>query len=198
MNEVWKPIEGYEGRYEVSNSGLVRSLNYHRTGKVKILKTHTDRYGYVCVELPKENNRRKHLTVHRLVAQAFVPNPKEKPEVNHKDGDKQNNCFSNLEWVTMAENQRHAWINGMKELSRRKSSERGVAKEVIERLSIYNNKRKKPIAARNLSTGEEKIYSSQREAANAINGDQGNILKVLKGRARQHKGYTFRYIDEEE
>lgn len=192
-SDVWKPIDGYEGKYEVSNTGMVRILNYHRTGIKKVLSTQIDRYGYVCVCLPKEGNKRKHMTVHRLVAKAFVPNPDGKPEINHIDGNKQNNLFSNLEWVTMQENQRHAWDSGLKEKSRMASSARGKSEDVVKRLAACNEKRKKLIVAKNLKTGEEVFYQTQREAARAICGDQGNILKVLKGRVSQHKGYTFRY-----
>lgn len=193
MTEIWKPICGYEDRYEVSDRGRVRSLNYHRTGEIKELKTRVDRYGYLCISLPMEGNRRKHFTIHRLVAIAFIPNPDNKPEVNHKDGNKKNNYPSNLEWVSMKENQRHAWNNGLKEKSRVISSEKGKQEEMRERLAGYNKKREKAIIACNLETGEEKIFANQREAARAINGYQGNIQKVLTGKVKKHKGYTFRY-----
>lgn len=191
--ELWKQIEGFNGCYEVSNTGKVRSLNYRRTGKTKELEISVDRYGYPCISLPAPNNKRKHFTIHRLVAVAFVQNPDNKAEVNHKDGDKRNNHFSNLEWVTMQENQKHAWENGLKENSRAVSSERGKSPKTIARLSGYNARRKRLIISKCIATGEEKMYSTQREAARAINGDQGNIQKVLKGKVKQHKGYTFRY-----
>lgn len=196
--EIWKTIEGYEGRYEVSNAGKVRSLNYHRRGIIKELKTSVDRYGYSCITLPMGGNRNKHFTVHRLVAAAFLENPESKAEVNHKDGNKLNNHVSNLEWVTMQENQRHAWENGMKEGSRVTSSERGKSAATLERLSACNDKRRKRIVAYNMETGAETTYETQREAARAIGGDQGNIQRVLKGRAKQHKGYTFRYAERQE
>ena len=196
--EEWKAIKGYEGRYEVSNTGKVRSLDYHRRGIIKELKISVDRYGYPCISLPTGGNKKKHFTIHRLVAMAFLANPEDKPEVNHKDGNKLNNHADNLEWVTMQENQRHAWGNGLKEGSRRMSSERGKSAATLERLSVCNDQRRKRIVAQNLETGTETTYETQREAAIAIGGDQGNIQRVLKGRAKQHKGYTFRYAQEEE
>lgn len=97
--EIWKAIEGYEGRYEVSNYGRVKSLNYHRTGKEKVLKPAIDSNGYWRVGLYK-NSKRKFFSVHRLVAEAFLPNPQNLPEVNHKDENKANNRVENLEWCT--------------------------------------------------------------------------------------------------
>lgn len=114
MKEVWKDIAGYEGLYQVSNRGRVRSLARvvpHSTGgkltvspKILIPK---DRNGYDHVSLWK-NNKEYRVKVHRLVAQVFIPNPENKPEVNHIDANPKNNVVENLEWVTRRENMRHA------------------------------------------------------------------------------------------
>ena len=99
MEEVWKEIEGYEGKYQVSNFGRVKSLNYSNTGEEHILKqgkTGRDK-DYYCVGLSK-NGKLKSYLVHRLVAIAFIQNPNNLPQVNHKDEDKSNNCVWNLEW----------------------------------------------------------------------------------------------------
>lgn len=93
--EIWKNIEGYPN-YQVSNMGRVKSLNYNLTGKEKILKSGKDR-GYLKVTLWKEG-KGKNYSIHRLVAQAFLDNHNNLPEVNHKDEDKSNNCVNNLEW----------------------------------------------------------------------------------------------------
>lgn len=92
--EIWCPIKGYEGIYEVSDKGRVRSLKY---GKERILKQRRDKDGYIQVDLYK-NCDQKTCKVHRLVAQAFIPNPDNLPQVNHKDENKTNNSVQNLEW----------------------------------------------------------------------------------------------------
>lgn len=94
--EVFKYIEGYEGLYQISNYGNVKSLWY---GKERILKPSADGNGYLFVNLYKDA-KRKHHQVHRLVAQAFIPNPDNLPQVNHKDECKINNSVENLEWCT--------------------------------------------------------------------------------------------------
>ena len=103
MEEIWKDISGYEGLYQISNLGNVKSLNYSRTGKERILKPGTDKDGYLLVTLYKNRNKRP-FKIHRLVAKAFIPNPDNKSDVNHKDENKTNNCVDNLEWMTRMEN----------------------------------------------------------------------------------------------
>lgn len=102
MNEIFKDIEGYEGIYQISNLGRVKSLNYNHTRKEKILKPRNC-HSYLRVQLYK-NGQKEMPFIHRLVAQAFLSNPQNLPEVNHKDEDKSNNCVDNLEWVTRKEN----------------------------------------------------------------------------------------------
>lgn len=99
MEEIWKDIKGYEGLYQVSNMGRVR-----RNGN--ILSLNTVGHGYHSVSLSKNGIVRK-ILLHRLVAEAFIPNPENKPQVNHIDEDKTNNTLSNLEWVTAKENMSH-------------------------------------------------------------------------------------------
>ena len=94
MDEIWCDIEGYEGLYQISNKGRVKSLY---KGSERILKPRDNGRGYLRVQLTKENTS-KHIRVHRLVAIAFVSNPHNLPEVNHKDENKKNNCVENLEW----------------------------------------------------------------------------------------------------
>ena len=92
--EIWCPVKNYESLYEVSDQGRVKSIGY---GKERILSPGKLQNGYLRVNLCK-NGERKNLLVHRLVAQAFIPNPDNLPEVNHKDEDKDNNSVQNLEW----------------------------------------------------------------------------------------------------
>ena len=98
--EQWKPIEGFEGVYEVSSWGNIRNA------KEEHLKVYKNFKGYLRVDLFK-NGKRFHKRVNRLVAEAFIPNPDNLPQVNHKDGNKENNSFTNLEWVTDEENKAH-------------------------------------------------------------------------------------------
>lgn len=102
-----KPVVGYEGKYAVSLDGSVYSLNFHRTGFTKILKAKCDKDGYLEVGLYK--NGKKYYRIHRLVAMAFIPNPDNLPQVNHKDGVRDNNRHTNLEWCTARENIHHSW-----------------------------------------------------------------------------------------
>lgn len=98
--EVWKPVVGYEGLYEVSDHGLVK-------GPKGIVKPKVGRNGYARTELWRKGERFRP-SIHRLVAQTFLPNPEAKPQVNHLDGDRLNNTASNLEWCTAQENMIHA------------------------------------------------------------------------------------------
>lgn len=114
--EIWKDIEGYEGAYEVSNLGNIRSISrkvlvscssrsvgYERNLCGRLLKPKSDKDGYLFVALGMGNDSK----VHRLVAQAFIPNPDNLPQVNHKDENKQNNRAENLEWCTCKYNNRY-------------------------------------------------------------------------------------------
>lgn len=116
----WVDIKGYEGLYQISPEGNVKSLP-KKFGSNKgwlrgeiILKTYSDKSGYVYVSLTDSNKTSKKLKIHRLLAITFIPNPNNLPQVNHKDGVKDNNALSNLEWCTPGENQKHAFSLGLK------------------------------------------------------------------------------------
>ncbi len=109
-DEIWRDVVGYEGYYKVSNFGRVKS--FHK-GKSKILKFGVSPFGYLRVVLCKDF-KKKNRPIHILVAQAFIPNPDNKRQINHIDGDKTNNHVSNLEWATPAENIHHAFAMGLR------------------------------------------------------------------------------------
>lgn len=110
--EIWKDIKGYEGKYQISNTGYVKSLDFNHTGKEKILKNKVNYKGYCFVTLYKEN-KQYYPAIHRLVAEAFIPNSDCLPQVNHIDGNKCNNHVENLEWCTNLENMHHAIKTGL-------------------------------------------------------------------------------------
>lgn len=102
--EIWRPVKGYEGKYEVSNMGRVRSLTFNKSNKSRILKCGTSStHSYYKVSLCKDGVPCV-FRVHRLVAEAFVPNPENKPVVNHINENTHDNRASNLNWMTIAEN----------------------------------------------------------------------------------------------
>ena len=107
--EIWRDIEDYEDDYQISNFGRLKSF---KNGQVKILKPHVDKDGYLQSVFTK-NGKHKWFKLHRLVATAFIPNLKNKPQVNHIDGHKMNNHVSNLEWVSQSENNLHAAETGL-------------------------------------------------------------------------------------
>ena len=117
--ELWLPIKGYEGLYKVSNASKIKALyrrvdsgKCHREWKEHLLYFAVDGNGYFRTNLAK-NGVNRTVKVHRIVAEAFIPNPENKPTVNHKDGNKQNNNADNLEWATLSEQQIHAYGNGL-------------------------------------------------------------------------------------
>lgn len=117
--EEWRPIAGYEGEYEVSNYGRVRSCGFIQTAangrrilmRPRLLTQQMTKDGYFRVEISKQG-KQKRFAVHRLVADAFIPNPDSKPQVNHIDSNRGNNRVENLEWVTSSENTIHGYRYG--------------------------------------------------------------------------------------
>lgn len=116
MQEIWKDIQDFEGLYQVSSIGNVKRIlfinNKVTKPKERMIRTYTTN-GYKMVDLCKQGKYKRCL-VHRLVATAFIDNPLQKQQVNHKDGNKSNNTVDNLEWCTQSENMKHAYKIGLK------------------------------------------------------------------------------------
>lgn len=185
MEETWKDISGYEGYYQVSNLGRVRSLDrvlsfkanrrnraYQRLLTGRVLYQHTDPHGYKTVSWSFEN---KHETkyVHRLVATAFVDNPRKLSDVNHIDGVKTNNYTGNLEWVTKQENMVHAFVHG---------------------LVGYNNPKNKKRVRLSLSDGFERVFESIECAARYIRISPSSVSRACSGEQAHAGGYKCEFI----
>lgn len=138
--EIWKDIEGWEGFYQVSNLGKVKSLPKKSPGanttKVSFLKNQI-KNGYNSVVLSR-NGKGKHFLLHRLIAKAFIPNPENKKCVNHKNGIRMDNRLENLEWVTHSENSKHGFVSNKRKNQNRKLTEEQVF-EIKKELKNYKH-----------------------------------------------------------
>ena len=158
--EIWKWIFGYEGLYQVSNFGRVKSFN-GRWGSVQILKPVLQKNGYLTVSLCK-NGKLKTVKIHRLVAETFLTNSDNLPEVNHKDGNKLNNCVENLEWCTGKENVQHALENGLRKFGEERTDTKLTNEQVREIRRIYIRGDKKygaPALAEKFNVDSSTIYN---------------------------------------
>ena len=183
VEEIWKPIKGYEGLYEISNWGRVKSLNYKGTGRAELMKPENCINGYLQVQLSK-NGKADNCLIHRLVAQTFLPNPLNKPCVNHKiEGDKgktMNFVFFNedgtvdeesttIEWVTYEENINYGTRN--------------------ERMAKTQSKK---VLQFTLDGEFVREWNSTMECGR--NGySQGNIAACCRGERKSHKGFKWQY-----
>lgn len=189
--EIWKDIKGYEGLYQVSNLGNVLSLEkYIKTHNEermqyrpsKLLKQHKNQFGYMKVWLWKDG-KRKEFAVHRLVADAFIDNPNNKPCVNHLDNIRDHNSVDNLEWCTYKENSQWAEIQG-----RRVFTDKW-------RNKISASKKKKPVIGTD-ANGKEYYFDKVRDVKE-MGFDAGDVIRCCKGQKKSVKGFTWRYADKE-
>lgn len=177
MEEVWKDVVGYEGLYQVSNLGRVKSLKSNQLLKPKIAKD-----GYVQIVL--YNNNRKTLYIHRLVASAFLDNPKDKAEVNHIDNNPSNNRLDNLEWVTHKENMEWSVKQGRKK----------ITDETRRKMEYAKIKKRKPV----IGTDENgiKYVFCKLEDVELFGFDSKNVSKCCKGKTKTVKGFTWEFYNQ--
>ena len=187
-NEIYKDIAGYEGYYQISNYGNVKSLKRKvnspyatRTVNEKILKQRIDKYGYWTIVLRKFN-KDKHFTVHRLVAMAFVENPNNFPCINHKDENKLNNYYENLEWCTVNYNNKYNLRQEKINNKLRNNAAKGKC----------NNKKIKQI---NLSTNEIYTYDSLRDMNRKTGGQRYTVKLICEGlRTKLYRNSIWKFI----
>lgn len=192
--EIWRDINGYEGLYEVSNMGRVKSLNYNRTNQEKILKLGKNKNGYMIVVLCK-NGKTKTCQVHRLVANAFIGNPNNLPMINHKDENPSNNCVDNLEWCDASYNQNYGTANQKRIAS---TDYKSIAakidyKAIAEKLTNRQDQSKQ-VYQYSLDLKLIKIWESTMECKR--NGyNQGHVAACCRGERKSHKGFIWSYIE---
>ena len=174
--EQWKAIAGYEGLYEVSDLGRVKSLNYSHTHKEKILRPVKGRKGYLQVSLYKDGQI-KNWRVHRLVAEAFIPNPQCMETINHRDEVKTNNSASNLEWMSQKDNTNYGTRN--KRIAEARLNHPAFSKKV----QMFDK-----------STGELlATFPSTMEAERITGIANQSISACCKGKYKSSGGYIWRY-----
>lgn len=179
MQEIWKDIKGYEGLYQVSNLGRVKSLkritkipNAKRIEKEKILKSHVNKEsGYIYVILCSKG-KTKGFRVHRLVAQTFIPNPNNLPQVNHKDEYKSNNCVDNLEWCSSKYNNNYG--------NKRIKSQKARYKKIIQC---------------DLEGNYIKTWNSIKQASEVLNISNTSISKCLNNKRNKAGNYIWKDIN---
>lgn len=185
--EIWKDIKNYEGLYQISNFGNIKSLerkiknkNGYRVIKEKILKPLLYKNGYLYIYLGGKNRYR----IHRLVAQAFISNPNNLPQVNHINGIKNDNKVENLEWVTASENTKHAYDNGLA---------KHTENQTKALINCNKNKRKK-VALLDTYGNMQKTFDSAIEASKKLKIPVSCISRVCRNKRKSTHKMKFKYV----
>ncbi|WP_223611763.1 NUMOD4 motif-containing HNH endonuclease [Enterococcus faecium] len=172
QKEIWRPIEGYEGLYEISNLGKIKS-NFRQGSTTDFLKISNNGNGYMMVRLCK-NGKAKKYYLHRLLAQTFIDNPEDKPQVNHINENRSDNRLENLEWVTQKENNNHGNHNLNSAISKRS----GKAKKNVQ-LDLDGN--------------ELGRFDFLIEAAKTVNGNSINISRAARNIRNRETAYGYKW-----
>ena len=191
--EIWKDIDNFIGKYQISNYGRVKSLNYWGGKKEGIMKPVPDKNGYLCVGLKNSDDGRKEicLKIHRLVAIAFIPNPQNLPQVNHKDEDRTNNCVENLEWCDVRYNLNYGSHN---EKLRKSLTGRKLTEEHKRKISAGATTCKR-VAVFTKDGVKLQEFRSATHTAKFVGGNRTNVVANCRGKINTYKGYVFRYLE---
>lgn len=176
--EKWKDIKGFEGKYQVSDKGRVKSLNYNKTGKVRIMKLTPEKDGYLVITLSG-----KQYKVHRLVAEAFISNPEGKPSIDHINTIKDDNRVENLRWVTN-------WENSNNPTTKKKMS------GIQNGRQLNRKDLSKPVYQYTLDGQLIREWVSVSEAERCLglkNAGRGSVSKCCRGKLEKHKGFKWSY-----
>lgn len=217
MEEIWKDIKGYEGLYQVSNIGRIKSLGrtvikislkgniFTKSYPEKLLKFSKDTKGYLRTSLAL-NGINRTIKVHRVVAQAFIPNPNNLEQVNHKDGDKKNNNVYNLEWCNNQKNQNHSWTTGLRKKGKQHWSygkqPEGLKKYLEEHKGVNHpsyglkgikNKNSKKIIQYDSKNNFIKKWDSMADVHRLLGLNTGTICQCCKGKRKTAGGYIWEY-----
>ena len=188
MEEIWKDIKSYEGLYQISNTGKIKSLERYKDNhskkqlvKEKIRRQIISKTGYYTCMLTKNGNL-KLFKVHRIVAEAFIPNPNNYPIINHIDGNKLNNNVSNLEWCSYSHNEKEDY-------------KLGLIKNNTYGLKKYTDNLKKKIKQYDLKGNFLKEWNSVSEIKKELNYETTNICSCCKGKRKTAYGYIWKYAE---
>lgn len=182
MKEIWRDIDGYEGRYQISNLGNVKSLRYAGGNTARNLVPKCNNSGRLWVELI-DGKRKKCMLIHRLVAIAFIPNPDNLPQINHIDENPKNNVVDNLEWCTALDNVR-AYRKNHPELARKR-----------EESPVYSKHMEKPVLQFTKSGEFVKQWKNPVAIANDNKWNEWSILQCCNGNRKTAYGYIWRFAN---
>jgi hypothetical protein len=189
LTEEWKDIPNYLGLYQASSLGRIKSLQrvwQHPKGqrifKEKIVAQTQNKWGYLYVELSNIESERKKYFAHVLCALTFIPNPENKPQVNHKLGVKDDNRITELEWNTRSENRKHAFRTGLQKPSKTFLGKKGA-------LCPHS----KAIVQFTLDGQYIRQWAAAKEAARELKLSQGNITSCCQGKYKSTGGFKFQY-----
>lgn len=180
--EIWKPIEGFENYYEASSRGRIRSISrilegtgigFPRMKKGKVLSGSRVGSGYLCVFLAA-NGKKSKMYIHHIIARTFLAPCEGKLQVNHKDGNKTNNAYTNLEWCTPKENVRHAFMTGLSSPHHNQKNKKKV--EVVDKY------------------GHKMIFDSVADAARFIGVAQSGVSRTCSGRCKHAAGFECKFV----